>query len=85
MCQTTASSGGGSGTGFLWNVNAEGPPDGGYPPPGAPGLTCSADGSSYTTHACQTVSINLCASATMCMDEQVVLGGAAKPAGWPCP
>jgi hypothetical protein len=85
MCQTYGSGGGSSATGSLWNVNTAGPPPGGYPAPGAPGLTCSADGASYTTQACQTVSMGLCASEQACIDEQVALGGGPRPAGWPCP
>jgi hypothetical protein len=84
MCQTSPT-GFSSVTGSLWNVDTEGPPPDGYPSPGAPGLACSADGATYTTQTCRTVPRNLCASEAVCADEQVVLGGAARPSDWPCP
>jgi hypothetical protein len=85
MCQTYGTTGSSSDSVTTWDVNTTGAPPGGYPVPGAQGLTCEADGSSYTTQACRTVAMNLCVSQDVCMGEQVVLGGAAMPAGWPCP
>jgi hypothetical protein len=88
MCQGYASgsgASGGGGTGSLWNVSSEGTPPGGYPAPGAPGLTCNADGMGYATNTCVTQQENLCTSSTFCTELDVVLAGAPVPAGWPCP
>jgi hypothetical protein len=86
MCQMPATSGVAAGGGTSWNISAEGKlPPNGFPMPGAQGLTCSADGSSYTFVTCQQITMSLCDTAMMCFDERVSLGDAGVPPGWPCP
>jgi hypothetical protein len=90
MCQTYAQHGSVSswGTGSIWNVNPQGTPPGGYPPPDAQGLTCTNAGSLYASYElvqCQTVADPLCNPQKVCTLRMVQLAGAAVPAGWPCP
>lgn len=65
-----------------WNVAQQGTPAGGYPLPGSPSLSCIQDG--YTVQDCTEISTGLCEEHIDCHVKTVVLGGAAKPAGWPC-
>jgi hypothetical protein len=72
--------------GASWNVAQQGKPPSGYAAPGTPGLQCACDGSNYTVQTCKVVHTGLCEEVTSCTETQaVVLGGATKPAGWPCP
>jgi len=67
-----------------WNVAKDGPQPGGYAKAGDPGLTCNGS-TSYTYSPC--ASLPLCSDSSyyQCKPESVELGGAAPPAGWPCP
>jgi hypothetical protein len=68
-----------------WSVSDAGTPPRGYPAPGAPHLTCLDGGTSYEFQTCHTTG-GLCSSETVCDKlQQVDLGGAVKPDGWPCP
>jgi hypothetical protein len=66
--------GGHSGTG--WSVDTQGTPPGGYPAPGASGLTC---------HGTTRYIYSQCDGQCNCTDLSVDLGNAPAPAGWPCP
>lgn len=66
-----------------WNVAQQGTPTGGFPIPGSPSLTCIDGG--YSIQDCNEISTGLCDEHVDCKVKTVVLGGAAKPAGWPCP
>lgn len=85
MCANYGSAGAqsaGSGTG--WLIDKQGTPPGGYPAPGASGLTCMGT-TSYTDSQCQVVHNGLCEETTNCTELIVSLGSALAPAGWPCP
>jgi hypothetical protein len=71
---------GSRGATYGWSVDTQGTPPGGYPAPGASGLTCNGT-TSYTYSQCQVVHNGLCEE-THC---HVDLGSALAPAGWPCP
>jgi hypothetical protein len=66
-----------------WSVDTQGTPPGGYPTPGANGLTC-IDGTSYAYSQCQVVHNGLCEETNNCTQLIVHLGRAPAPAGWPC-
>jgi len=58
-------------------------PQGPFPAPGAPGLTCSADGRTFTHSECREP--GLCEAESDCGARVENLpAGAAAPAGWPC-
>jgi hypothetical protein len=73
-----------SGGGSFWNVAQMGTPPGGYPQPGAAGLTCMGS-TEYSVVQCQTTHTGLCDVVTNCSGMTVSLGGASAPSGWPCP
>jgi len=77
--ESSASTGGGS----AWDIALQGNPAGGFPAPGTEGLTCVGD--TYSIEHCTTTHTGLCEKRTDCKIDSVTLGGAAKPAGWPCP
>jgi hypothetical protein len=111
VCNALSSSGNASGGGGVatppstGNVSSSGPGstllDGGgvdpYPPPGAPGLTCSADGRSFTytypgTTCPPPPPPGLCfrdqpsiACAGPASEGDGLASGQAPPPGWPCP
>ena len=85
MCANYGSAGGAStGTGTGWRVDTQGTPPGGYPAPGANGLTCMG-ATSYTESQCAVVHNGLCEESTSCASLNVSLGSAPPPLGWPCP
>ena len=66
-----------------WSVDTQGTPPGGYPAPGASGLTCHGL-TSYTYSQCHVVHNGLCEETNNCTELIVDLGSAPAPAGWPC-
>ena len=72
----------GSSASTSWSVDMQGTSPGGYPAPGANGLTCQA-AASYTYSQCQVVHDGLCEE-TNCTELMVNLGNTPAPAGWPC-
>jgi hypothetical protein len=89
MCQGYGQMGSGStgaGSSGAWDVAQQGAPIGGYPAPGAPGLVCDGATSYAYSPACVEQQTSLCTSIEVCQSTSTVeLGGAAPPAGWPCP
>ena len=74
----------------IWDVATQGTPPGGYPMPGAAGLTCGMG--AYYYQQCTIVHTSLCNEYSNCTLEQEVYQQAdltpplpAPPAGWPCP
>jgi hypothetical protein len=85
MCIDFGSRGsGGTETGTGWSVDTQGTPPGGYPAPGANGLTCLGT-TRYKYSQCQVVHNGLCEEMPSCAALFVSLGNAPAPAGWPCP
>ena len=69
-----------------WDVGTQGPPPGGYPSPGDPGLTCIG-ANVFIFQQCVTVQ-QICEATpvTNCTGiGTVVLGSASRPPDWPCP
>jgi hypothetical protein len=58
-------------------------PPGGWPSPGAAGLACASDGSSYTLTSCQGVAKGLCEENVCTVDQYEA--PSPLPSGWPCP
>ena len=85
MCADYGTSGSASmGSGGGWSVDTQGTPPGGYPAPGADGLTCMGT-TSYEDSHCEVVHTGLCDEVNSCESLDVSLDGAPAPAGWPCP
>jgi hypothetical protein len=85
MCADYGLTGGASmGTGSSWSVDTQGTPPGGYPAPGANGLTCKGT-TSYIDSQCNVVHTGLCDEINSCTTLSVSLRSAPAPAGWPCP
>ena len=70
----------------MWDVGEAGAPPDGYPTADAGNLYCDDGGAKYSFQACHPANMSVCSSLMLCdMVQEVSLGGAPKPDGWPCP
>lgn len=61
-------------------------PNGKYPAPNDPNVTCGSDGKHFGYRTCVTIDKGLCKGTTVtCESEGFAWEGTTPPAGWPCP